>query len=377
MKVSKVILCAFSAALLSVSAFAQEDGNRDANGKIVRGPYETNGFWDNWFISVGGGIDYVIDGVASDHQNFGGLTPTLDVNVGKWFTPEFGARLGYQGIAYKDYGEKLGNHTVHGDLLWNISNQFWGYKQTRVYNLVPYMTAGFMVSPDIENYKASLMTGAGLLNNFRINDHWAVNIDVRGIITRSRQLSGTMHAAAGVLSASAGITYNIGKSTWKRAVDNSDALAALEAANKALKDANDALNNDKNALANDNKKLRDENDDLRKRLADAQNTVVEDDGLFILFFDINKSELTKLEKQHLAYFVENLDSDAKLTLTGSADLNTGSRSWNETLAEARVNTVVKALKAAGVSEDRIVVNDSVLADIPAHPEYGRAVIIEY
>ena len=33
---------------LSVAAFAQEDGNRDANGKIVRGPYETNNFWDNW-----------------------------------------------------------------------------------------------------------------------------------------------------------------------------------------------------------------------------------------------------------------------------------------------------------------------------------------
>jgi hypothetical protein len=31
---------------------AQEDGNRDENGKIVRGPYETNRFGDNWFISV-------------------------------------------------------------------------------------------------------------------------------------------------------------------------------------------------------------------------------------------------------------------------------------------------------------------------------------
>ena len=29
---------------------AQENGNRDENGKVVRGPYETNRFGDNWFI---------------------------------------------------------------------------------------------------------------------------------------------------------------------------------------------------------------------------------------------------------------------------------------------------------------------------------------
>ena len=46
-------------AVLSISAFsasAQENGNRDSLGRVVRGPYETNRFGDNWFIGVGGGI---------------------------------------------------------------------------------------------------------------------------------------------------------------------------------------------------------------------------------------------------------------------------------------------------------------------------------
>ena len=38
---------------------AQENGNRDENGKIVRGPYETNRFGDNWFIGVGGGVNFL------------------------------------------------------------------------------------------------------------------------------------------------------------------------------------------------------------------------------------------------------------------------------------------------------------------------------
>ena len=47
-----------AAALIAVSltaspdVMAQENGNRDGYGKIVRGPYETNRFGDNWFISV-------------------------------------------------------------------------------------------------------------------------------------------------------------------------------------------------------------------------------------------------------------------------------------------------------------------------------------
>ena len=41
----------------SLDAGAQENGNRDQYGAIVRGPYETNSFGDNWFIGVGGGIN--------------------------------------------------------------------------------------------------------------------------------------------------------------------------------------------------------------------------------------------------------------------------------------------------------------------------------
>ena len=43
--------------LFSFNASAQENNNRDENGKIVRGAYETNRALDNTFITIAGGIN--------------------------------------------------------------------------------------------------------------------------------------------------------------------------------------------------------------------------------------------------------------------------------------------------------------------------------
>ena len=48
-------LAVMASVLVASPASAQENGNRDENGKVVRGPYETNRFGDNWF--VGAGVD--------------------------------------------------------------------------------------------------------------------------------------------------------------------------------------------------------------------------------------------------------------------------------------------------------------------------------
>ena len=51
----------------SPTVMAQENGNRDEYGRIVRGPDETNRFGDNWFIGVGGGINsFWNDGMKVD-----------------------------------------------------------------------------------------------------------------------------------------------------------------------------------------------------------------------------------------------------------------------------------------------------------------------
>ena len=89
------------------------------------------------------------------------IGPSLDANLGKWFTPSVGMRVGYSGLNarfWSDeptvlgrtldkeenmYAQKFGYMYFHGDFLWNMSNALSGYKETRFWNFVPYLHAGY------------------------------------------------------------------------------------------------------------------------------------------------------------------------------------------------------------------------------------------
>ena len=149
----KKVFSIIAIALMTLTAaFAQENNNRDENGNIVRGPYLTNEFGDNWFISLGAGANTLFSS-PDVKWGFGGLA--IEANVGKWLTPSTGIRFGYRGIdnSFKvksGYTTMIDNgsgdwdamHYAHADFLWNISNALSGYKETRFWDVVPYATAG-------------------------------------------------------------------------------------------------------------------------------------------------------------------------------------------------------------------------------------------
>ena len=94
--VMKKLFSIVAIALMTVTAaFAQENNNRDEYGNVVRGPYLTNSFGDNWFINLGAGVNSVL---SSPDVKFGIGGLAIDANIGKWFTPTVGARIGYRGI---------------------------------------------------------------------------------------------------------------------------------------------------------------------------------------------------------------------------------------------------------------------------------------
>ena len=192
MKGIKTILGALAVASLlsfSFTANAQENGNRDENGNIVRGPYETNKFWDNWFIGVGAGVNATAG--SSMKFNIGGLA--VDANVGKWLTPTFGVRAGYRGIknglklkdgyrtTIKD-GE-WNQHFFHVDAMWNMLDAIDGYKETRFYKLIPYAQFGLLKLTG-NTKDTEFGAGAGLLNTFRLGERVNFFIDVNLVETR-------------------------------------------------------------------------------------------------------------------------------------------------------------------------------------------------
>jgi len=344
-----MILAGLVLAALTLSASAQES-NRDENGKIVRGPYETNSFWSNWFLSAGGGVDYVIEGVLDGKKDpKGGLTPTLDVNLGKWFDPCFGVRLGYEGYKVKAYNKTMPNNYIHGDVLWNISNQFGGYKDSRFWNFIPYASAGYMFSKDNGQEFA---VGVGLLNNLRLCNRLDLFLDIRSSFMRAQQIAG--YYRSGLIDASLGLSVDLGKNTWRRgcsaALDAANAAnAALTAANKALQDENAKLAAENEALKNAPAKVV-TNTEFVKRLLDVTPAA--------LYFEIGRSVLSLKEQQHLDFYLQNVveENDAKkFTVTGYADAATGNTKINMKLAQARAEYVAKLLQEKGVKAENITI----------------------
>lgn len=403
MKNIRTILCA-ALAVVSMTAFAQES-NRDANGKIVRGPYETNKFKDNWFVGVAGGASVFLDN--HDGYEFGHATPALDVTFGKWFTPCTGFRAGYQGlVGAQDATKVVGKSTdikyeqdfkysyVHADFLYNLSNAIGGYKETRLWNFIPYVHTGYVRLSDINDeasdhkehatnkYDNEVALGVGLLNNIRLANRVNAFIDLKYTTFSSRfhdwAVGGRMNHITGMV----GISYNIGKTNWSRvgsaaAAGAAATAASLAAAQSALADAQSQIAALK-AAGKDTVYV--------EKLVEKE---AEGDTKYVplalgippitLFFEINSTELNFTERQHLKFYVENilnLDPERKFYLTGSADKGTGTQSINEKLSQGRVEKVIDILKTEyGISEDRLILKGTKITDEAPDPRLDRSVII--
>ena len=389
----------------SPAVYAQENGNRDMNGKIVRGPYETNRFGDNWFIGVGGGINLFWN-EGYDVK----IGPSIDANFGKWFTPAIGMRVGYQGIianAWSDtpgalgmsldseqnqYLQKFGYMYIHGDFLWNMSNGIGGYKETRFWNFVPYMHAGFFRSyglDDIDFANNELAAGAGLLHNLRLTDRLDLIIDMRATIVNGRVINND--GLAVLPSVTAGLAVDLGWPNFVRTasvieaveIANAEKTAILEGAIAALEIANATLETQNNKLAKTNSKLNQEVKQLKTMPKIDETQFFEEMTPAYIYFEIGQAVLNEKEAQHLDFLAKNLiakadqETDILITVMGSADGNTGTIKRNQHLSEARGKYVFDILtKKYNISPERLTIKSEVVKKA-AKPELSRAVVISF
>ena len=384
---------------------AQENGNRDLEGKIVRGPYETNRFGDNWFIGVGGGINvFLNEGYKVK------IGPSVDGNFGKWFTPAVGMRVGYQGFLSQvwspqsgilgstlnedndSYLQKIGYMYVHGDFLWNASDAIGGYKETRFWDLIPYLHAGYFRSygvDDVDFYDNEFAVGAGLLHQLRLARRLDLIIDMRATVVNGRVID---NSGVGILpSVTAGLSVDLGWPEFTRTssiieaveIANLERTAILETAIAALEVANAALENDNIKLEKANKKLIKENNQLKSL------PVVEETDFFTgmtpatIFFNIGETTLGEKEMAHLDFIARNLiakadqDTNILITVMGSADGNTGTARRNMHLSEARGKYVFDILTSKyNISPERLTIKTEVVKKA-AKPELSRSVVISF
>ena len=392
----KKVISIVAIALMALSAaFAQENNNRDENGNVVRGPYLTNDFGDNWFINIGAGANSLYS--AGDVKfGFGG--PAVEVNVGKWLTPSTGIRFGYKGIdnSFKvrpGYTTMIDNgsgdwdamHFVHGDFLWNLSNALSGYKETRFWDVIPYATAGWLgfkspyykvLNGDNREVEDEWTVGAGILNKFRLSDRVGLYIDLSALSTRHEVLAispraTVNHVFAFVPSATAGLIFNLGRTNWDRfssVAPKPVALPFTEADYKALESKVKALEIDKKALM-------DELEAAKNFKPEPVVITTEGKKQVVLFFDLAKDTLNANEMAHLKAFASKLKPDAKLKVTGSADSGTGNETINTRLATNRAKLVVDVLtKQYGIPVENIEVDH--MFDLFGNNPQSRAALVE-
>lgn len=378
MKTFKIVMSALAvmAGVLVVSpaANAQENCNRDENGKVVRGAYETNKFGDNWFIGAGAGVNSWLGNGASPKAGV-----AVDAFVGKWITPTVGVRMGWKGLkdgasakdGYTIAYEKFTYNSAHVDLLWNLSNLFSGYKETRTWNISVYPTFAYMNAAKNSEFGA----GIGMLNNFRLGNRVGLYLDLSALTTKAdfAGISPRPKTLVGVLpSATFGLTVNLGKTGFKRHSSVVPAIVPVPFTEAQYNNLQDKVN----ALEKENKDLKAQIEELKNAKPDT--VTVSKAGDLVspatLYYEIGSTKLSEREEAHLEFYVKNIleqAPDKVFVLTGSADKGTGTAARNQYLSEQRVNNVKKVLvEKYGIAEDHLIVK----AEGASNNRFGSAVL---
>lgn len=367
--IKKSIIAAFALAAVAAPVCAQTEqtGTMEETIEYSDDKYkvETNHFWDNWFVTVGAGGGLFL----GDHDRQIGLgkriSPALDIEVGKWFTPGLGLRLGYNGLSAKgatrwstahstgeqvpgwnggmDYS-KFKYFNLHADVLFNFSNLFCGYNENRIWNSSPYVSVGWMrtwEAPTVGNITMSV----GWLNTFRLNKALDLNLDLRGALVDDA-MDGEMGGSKfdGMITATVGLTYKFKQRGWSRS----------KTVTRTNMGEINALRDQLNRANEENARLRNAIDESNREPKQAVKKTVASN---LIIFRIGSAKLSKEARANLGLLAEAIkssDPNAVYTITGYADAGTGSKKTNERLSKERAEAVRDCLvNEYGVSDSRL------------------------
>ena len=393
----KKILMLLALAGLTSAAWAQNSTSEVVEYEViqVQDKYQviTNPFWSNWFFSIGGGAEATF-GDNDSAGSFGKrISPTLNVSVGKWFTPGLGLRLQYSGLQargftydagadyvkgtqLKDgyYKQRFDYMNLHGDVMFNLNALFGGYNQHRVYEIIPYVGAGFTHNYS-KPHREALSVNAGIINKFRISNAIDINLELSamGVEDKFDGEVGGDHGYDGVLSATVGLTYRFPARGFRRPMPQlisqielaamQDKLAAMGAQNAQLK----------NAL------IQAQNQPVAEVTETEVSVPDPDIAPRTVFFTIGSAELSPREIMNLSYLAEQMKQfpNATYTVNGYADSATGTPAFNKELSLKRAQAVKDALvKNYGIAADRLNIEAGGGVDKFGQPILNRVVLVK-
>lgn len=379
------------------------------NPRVVsqKGKYETNRFFNNFFIGGSGGVNMYIG--ADDHVMGINkrLAPAIDLYVGKWFTPWIGGRISYSGqyangwslcTPYMGNGEMVDGYYkeefsamyFHADFMWNISNAIGGYKPTRFWNFIPYLGTGYIRTKSRVNSNAGdeIAASVGLYNALRVSRLIDITIDLRQLVMSPRGVDPRDNSTFNYMStATVGIAFKIGNKDFKRAsrVDVSYYDGQIRDLKEACNIAQERSYQMMGELAAGKEKIRHIMDSLRTANVVAREVAVATVPVpapvpVALFFEVGKPDLGAKEIVNLTFYVENairVNPKRVFTITGIVDNSSGKKENNKALAEKRVQYVYDLLiKEYGIKPQQLVKGGVVSDHLFPDSRLNRVVIIK-
>lgn len=368
--------------ILAVVAFATTAWAQETPKKPSFAGFVSNGFWDNWEMSLGGGVGTALTN-GSNSGSFGKrLGFEANFSLVKWVHPVVGMRLQLQGGQFANYDADLGKLKwpylfVHSDFMLNFSNWAGGYRDDRAYYLVPFVGFGYLATNFTDKSQEDNMTGThqafafsyGLLNKFRLSRSFDFNIELKGMLAPSRVCPAkTDGSYLFGFSATAGFTYRFNKRGWQRGVAGytaadiqafQDAVAASMAAVEAAELENAQLAQQLAAAQAQAAAAQNAAADAAAAAAVATVVAADEAALAdtsIILFDYSMSVLTPQEKTRLELIAEQIKSgskDAVYQIVGHADQQTGTAAGNKRVAEHRAKRVYDFLVSKDVNPKQL------------------------
>ena len=366
-----------------------------ANGKVVtttvmeKNSVFTNGFWHNWQLSAGigtqmyyGDNDWKVAKKVPEMWVF----PTVDLYLTKWISPSFGVGLGANWAPFKGLYQTTPGHsnnpreananfrpnkvTMYGkaDHIYdseglaiqkgsyldvfalahaNLMNLFGGYKPDRFFEIDFYAGGGVIFGFSESGNAPSASYNTGFINTFRLNDQLRLMLNIRGALigddfdgeayvdepTKRHWLAN--HKMDGILGATLGLTYNIGKeySKWRLAERNSVYQYDKETIEKIVK----------------------QTEYIEKPMPVAEVPEV----WFHINFIVDRWDISKKELININAVADLIKStpNTKYLVCGYADKQTATPAHNLMLSENRAKAVYNTLvNEFGVNPDQLVMD---------------------
>ena len=381
MKIKNVFLsCLMLCGALTASA-------QEAKTEYVHNPY--------WYIQLQGGAQYTLGEIAFKDL----ISPNVQVTVGRQFTPVFGARLAvnaWQSRAGIDFTDETfvgitGNATTGYtpttatapagttkwkwmyvapgiDLTFNLSNLFCGYNPNRIFNFSVFAGAGaniawgmdkdsnwenaqllaahfpvsYVVGSNPENIsyawdgtKVRMFGRAGVAADFKVSDAVSLGLEVNANTLSDRYNGKKAGNWDWYFNALAGVKINLGQTYSTRTIE------APKPVERVVEKVIERV--------------------VEKPAPVVTQAVVEKKEPFRrdVFFQINKTAIAKSEAgkvQEVAEYL-NANPNAKVEVTGYADIGTGNPTINKRLSKLRAESVFNALtKQYKIDASRIKVD---------------------